>query len=106
MNKPRFRSKNARLTVVMTVSTLVIVALAMLTASVSAGESASASNSAAATNGSNVDRSAALTHVGLLAGWMDKAYGTIESALSSQTRVLQIGMIAMLLALWIIWWRK
>lgn len=47
------------------------------------------------------------TPVALFAGWVDKAYSSLESALrDSQKRVVQFCLVGMLIAMWIIWWRK
>jgi hypothetical protein len=40
-----------------------------------------------------------------LAAWYDKIWTKIERSLSTRTGVIQIGLLCMLAALWIIWWR-
>lgn len=105
MNRPSQRPRNSRLAVLLTVFMVIIPGSIFITPTVVAAASAPATSAAPAKNG-NATHVAVLAHGEVFAGWMDKAYGTMESALSNRTRVLQIGMIAMLLALWIIWWRK
>jgi hypothetical protein len=39
-------------------------------------------------------------------GWMTKLWNRIESQLNNRTGAIQFGLIGMLIALWIIWWRK
>jgi hypothetical protein len=41
-----------------------------------------------------------------LAAWYDKVWNKIESSLNNRTGAIQFGLIGMLIALWIIWWRK
>lgn len=42
----------------------------------------------------------------LFAGTVDKYVKKFESSINSRARMTQYGLIGMLLALWIIWWRK
>jgi hypothetical protein len=42
----------------------------------------------------------------LFASWFQSVYGPIESAMSSQRGMLQVATIGMVLALFIIWWRR
>jgi hypothetical protein len=46
-------------------------------------------------------------HVPVLAdSWWHTIYRPFESGLASRARMLQLGVLVMLAALWIIWWRK
>lgn len=50
-----------------------------------------------------------VAHVSLppAASWMSRLYSSLEAALrDSQKRMVQFCLIGMLLALWVIWWRK
>jgi hypothetical protein len=42
----------------------------------------------------------------VFAGWWSKVYHPIESAMGSQRGMLQVATIGMVLALFIIWWRR
>lgn len=41
-----------------------------------------------------------------VAAWYDKIWHKIETSLNNRTGAIQFGLIGMLIALWIIWWRK
>jgi hypothetical protein len=45
-------------------------------------------------------------HAPLLAGWFNSFTGFLEGSLNNRARIVQFALIAMMLALWIIWWRK
>ena len=47
-----------------------------------------------------------LVHAPLFAGFIDRFLGFFEGNLGNQRRMLQFGLVMMLLGLWIIWWRK
>ena len=49
---------------------------------------------------------AAAQHHFLIAGWTDSVGGFFDSMTGNKTRVIQFTMVAMILALWVIWWRK
>lgn len=42
----------------------------------------------------------------LIASWWMQVYGPIESLMSSQRGMLQVCTVGMVLALFVIWWRK
>lgn len=41
-----------------------------------------------------------------VAGWLDKLWNKIENNMNNERGVIQLGLIGMLIALWIIWWRR
>lgn len=42
----------------------------------------------------------------LFASWVDKFFAPFEGALNTQKRMIQFATVGLILALWIIWWRK
>jgi hypothetical protein len=42
----------------------------------------------------------------LAESWWGRLSGPLESGLTSRARMIQFGALMMLLALWVIWWRK
>jgi hypothetical protein len=45
-------------------------------------------------------------HTPVLAGWFDSLTTYLEGSLNNRARIVQFALVAMMLALWIIWWRK
>jgi hypothetical protein len=45
-------------------------------------------------------------HSLIMAGWFDSAGGVFDSMTGNRARVIQFATLAMLLALFVIWWRK
>lgn len=78
--------------------------LALLAAGWSSPAFAGSPAPAAVTAVCGVDQAGA--GVPLMASWLDSVTGVFEGMTGNKTRVIQFTMIAMLLALWIIWWRK
>jgi hypothetical protein len=46
------------------------------------------------------------TRTVLAESWWERMLHPIETGLTTRTRMLQFGALMMLLALWVIWWRK